>query len=130
MWSSLASLLFGRIRLPPGCLFQAHGFEKNLRRVQAACDAGIHADRSVIAPGLGFAKTPEHSWTISRDLDELTCFGLPGMVGVSRKRMLAELRQRHPCPRCPQDTSGSGHAEPLGPTSKRDADRHRALSSR
>ncbi|WP_329252739.1 dihydropteroate synthase [Actinoallomurus sp. NBC_01490] len=61
------------------------------QRVQAACDAGIHPDRIVIDPGLGFAKTPEHNWTILRDLDELTCFGLPVMVGVSRKRMLAEL---------------------------------------
>jgi len=65
------------------------------QRVRAASDAGIHTDRIVIDPGLGFAKTPEHSWTILRHLDDLRCFGLPVMVGASRKRMLADLLPRH-----------------------------------
>jgi dihydropteroate synthase len=63
--------------------------------VRAARDAGIQADRIVIDPGLGFAKTPEHSWAILRHLDALTDFDLPVMIGISRKRMLAELVPRH-----------------------------------
>lgn len=60
-------------------------------RVAAAKAAGISADRLLIDPGLGFAKTVEHNWTLLRHLDDLGRLGLPILVGTSRKRFLGEL---------------------------------------
>jgi dihydropteroate synthase len=60
-------------------------------RVSAARAAGIDPDRLVIDPGLGFAKTGEHNWTLLRNLDQLARLGQPILVGASRKRFLGEL---------------------------------------
>ena len=60
-------------------------------RVAAARAAGIDPDRLVIDPGLGFAKTAEHNWTLLRHLDQLDRLGQPILVGASRKRFLGEL---------------------------------------
>lgn len=56
-----------------------------------ATDAGISAERIVLDPGLGFAKTPEQNWPILRHLDQFSSLGLPLLVGASRKRFLGEL---------------------------------------
>ncbi|HET7173142.1 MAG TPA: dihydropteroate synthase [Nocardioidaceae bacterium] len=60
-------------------------------RIQAALTAGIAPDQLAIDPGLGFAKTGEHNWTILRRLDELHTLGLPILVGPSRKAFLGAL---------------------------------------
>jgi dihydropteroate synthase len=59
--------------------------------VDAAVAAGIDAARIAIDPGLGFAKTGEHNWTLLRRLDELDGLGLPVLVGASRKTFLGTL---------------------------------------
>lgn len=59
-------------------------------RVDAALAAGIAPDRLAVDPGLGFAKTAEHNWTLLRRLDELD-LGLPVLVGSSRKSFLGTL---------------------------------------
>ncbi|MGN6251169.1 MAG: dihydropteroate synthase [Marmoricola sp.] len=59
-------------------------------RVDAAVAAGVSPDRLAIDPGLGFAKTAEHNWTLLRHLDELD-LGLPVLVGSSRKSFLGTL---------------------------------------
>ncbi len=61
------------------------------QRVVAAKGAGIRTDRLVIDPGLGFAKTVDHNWELLRHLDAFDAFGLPVLVGASRKRFLGEL---------------------------------------
>jgi dihydropteroate synthase len=58
-------------------------------RVDALVAAGIARERIVLDPGLGFAKRPEHNWTLLAHLDDLAELGLPVMVGASRKRFLA-----------------------------------------
>ncbi|MEU4603866.1 dihydropteroate synthase [Kribbella sp. NPDC023972] len=59
-------------------------------RCEAALAAGIQEDRIVLDPGLGFAKTNEHSWSVLAGLPRLLTLGFPVLVGASRKRFLAE----------------------------------------
>jgi len=60
-------------------------------RVEAANQAGISPDRIVIDPGLGFAKTAEHNWALLAHLDVLVGFGLPVLIGASRKSFLGRV---------------------------------------
>jgi dihydropteroate synthase len=62
-----------------------------LDRVDAALAAGVAADRIVIDPGLGFAKTAAHNWALVAALDEFVGTGLPVLVGASRKSFLGAL---------------------------------------
>jgi dihydropteroate synthase len=60
-------------------------------QVAAALAAGIGADRLIIDPGFGFAKTGEHNWQLLQRFDELAALGLPILAGVSRKTFLGTL---------------------------------------
>lgn len=60
-------------------------------RVDEALAAGISADRIIVDPGLGFAKTPDHNWALTRRIDEVRALGYPVLVGPSRKRYLGLL---------------------------------------
>ena len=62
-----------------------------LRQADAAMAAGVERDRIVLDPGLGFAKTAEHNWTLLARLDELVATGFPVLVGASRKSFLGRL---------------------------------------
>ncbi len=70
-------------------------------RVDAAVLAGVDPDALVLDPGLGFAKTAAHNWSLLGHLDALTELGFPVLVGASRKRFLGSLlagadgRDRH-----------------------------------
>lgn len=71
-------------------------------RARAGLAAGIPADRLVLDPGIGFAKTAEHNWALLRRLDALTELGHPLLVGVSRKRFLGQLLDDGTGPRPPK----------------------------
>jgi dihydropteroate synthase len=60
-------------------------------RADAAVGAGVDADRLVLDPGLGFAKTAAHNWALLHHLDVLLDLGFPVLVGASRKRFLGQL---------------------------------------
>jgi dihydropteroate synthase len=60
-------------------------------RVDALVAAGARADQLVVDPGLGFAKTGSHNWSLLAHLDVLLGMGLPVLVGASRKRFLGHL---------------------------------------
>ncbi|MCW2812063.1 MAG: folP [Friedmanniella sp.] len=60
-------------------------------QVRAARSAGISADRLVLDPGFGFAKTGDHNWTLLAQLPRLEDLGLPVLVGLSRKAFLGTL---------------------------------------
>lgn len=60
-------------------------------RVDAAIAAGVAADRLILDPGLGFAKTPEHNWRLSARLDQVVALGFPVLFGASRKSYLGSL---------------------------------------
>lgn len=64
------------------------------RRVRAAVDAGIVAERIAIDPGFGFGKTLEHNLALLRQLTVLKAIGRPLLVGLSRKSMLGLLTGR------------------------------------
>ncbi|WP_433648710.1 dihydropteroate synthase [Micromonospora zamorensis] len=61
------------------------------QRIDAALAAGVAADRLVIDPGLGFAKTAAHNWELSARLPELLDLGYPLLFGASRKSYLGGL---------------------------------------
>lgn len=55
-----------------------------------AVAAGVAPERVILDPGFGFDKTTEQGWQLLEGLDHLATLGHPLLVGVSRKRMLAE----------------------------------------
>jgi dihydropteroate synthase len=57
-------------------------------RIDAALDAGIHKDKLIVDPGIGFAKDAEHNWAIIDSIDRFVALGYPVLVGASRKRFL------------------------------------------
>ncbi len=61
------------------------------RQVERALAAGIHADRLILDPGIGYAKTGAHNWTLLAELERLGELGYPLVVGVSRKSFLGTL---------------------------------------
>lgn len=60
-------------------------------RVVALVKAGVHPDQIILDPGIGFSKTSEHNWEILRNLERFMLLGFPVLVGVSRKRFLADI---------------------------------------
>lgn len=62
-----------------------------LQRAQAA---GVAAERVVLDPGYGFAKKPEHSWTLLAGQRRLLDLGRPLLAGLSRKGLLGALTGR------------------------------------
>lgn len=53
---------------------------------------GVLRERILLDPGIGFGKTPEQSLTCLNRLDELgDWFGLPVLLGLSRKRMIGHV---------------------------------------
>jgi dihydropteroate synthase len=65
--------------------------EEIRRRVDSALAAGVSPDRLVVDPGLGFAKTAEHNWSLLQHLAALDGLGLPILLGSSRKSFLGTL---------------------------------------
>ncbi|MGM9760531.1 MAG: dihydropteroate synthase [Parabacteroides sp.] len=45
----------------------------------------------ILDPGFGFSKTLDQNYTLMRHLDEFKLFGLPILVGISRKSMIYKL---------------------------------------
>jgi dihydropteroate synthase len=58
------------------------------RSIEIATRAGIARDNIVLDPGVGFGKTAEQSMTAIARLAELRHFGLPILMGASRKRFI------------------------------------------
>ena len=71
--------------------------------LSAALAAGVAAEKIVIDPGFGFAKTFEHNLELLRRLPELRELGHPIMVGLSRKAMVGRLLARGGEPRAVED---------------------------
>jgi dihydropteroate synthase len=66
------------------------------RSLDIAARAGISPANIVLDPGIGFGKTPEQSMTALARLDELRVFGLPLLVGASRKRFISSVSPSEP----------------------------------
>ncbi|MTZ15602.1 dihydropteroate synthase [Pseudomonas sp. JL972] len=64
------------------------------QRMAECVAAGIKAERIVLDPGFGFAKTLEHNLSLFRHLERLHALGRPLLVGVSRKTMIGKVLGR------------------------------------
>jgi dihydropteroate synthase len=63
-------------------------------RAQCLREQGVAAERIVLDPGYGFAKTSEQNWALLRQQRALLGLGYPLLAGWSRKRALGELTGR------------------------------------
>jgi dihydropteroate synthase len=59
--------------------------------VQQLTRQGVSLDRICIDPGFGFGKTPKHNLVLLNQLESFHHFGLPILVGISRKSTLGKL---------------------------------------
>lgn len=60
-------------------------------REATAIAAGIHRERILFDPGIGFGKTVDHNLQLLRNLDQLGPAGRPLLLGVSRKSFIAKV---------------------------------------
>jgi dihydropteroate synthase len=68
-------------------------FQRSLAKAQRA---GIARDCIVLDPGIGFGKTPEQSIACIARLAKFKHFGLPLLVGASRKRFISAVTSSAP----------------------------------
>jgi len=66
------------------------------RSLEVAAKAGISSGNVVLDPGIGFGKTAEQSMTVLARLSEFRVFGLPLLVGASRKRFISTVTPSQP----------------------------------
>jgi dihydropteroate synthase len=75
------------------------------RSLEIAGRAGIAREKIVLDPGIGFGKTPEQSILCIARLSKFRRFGLPLLVGASRKRFINSVM-----PSAPDDRIGGSIA--------------------
>ncbi|NWD73480.1 dihydropteroate synthase [Pseudomonas gingeri] len=63
-------------------------------RMALCAAAGIAAERIVLDPGFGFAKTLAHNLSLFKHMEALHTLGRPLLVGVSRKSMIGQALGR------------------------------------
>jgi dihydropteroate synthase len=78
----------------PDVMADLHSFFE--RSLAIAERAGIARSNIVLDPGVGFGKTPEQSMTVIARLPELNRYGLPILVGASRKRFIDSVSPAPP----------------------------------
>jgi dihydropteroate synthase len=67
--------------------------------IELATRAGISRDAIVLDPGIGFGKTPEQSIQVIAKLDVFKRFGMPLLVGATRKRFIDSVSASEPSER-------------------------------
>ncbi len=63
-------------------------------RMEVCISVGIPAERIVLDPGFGFAKTLSHNLSLFKHMEQLHVLGRPLLVGVSRKSMIGQTLER------------------------------------
>ena len=66
------------------------------RSLGIAAKAGISTGSIMLDPGIGFGKTPEQSMTVLARVADFKEFGLPLLVGASRKRFISTVSPSEP----------------------------------
>jgi dihydropteroate synthase len=66
------------------------------RSIDIAERIGIARETIIVDPGVGFGKTPEQSMIVIAQLDRLKRFGLPILIGASRKRFISAVSAAEP----------------------------------
>jgi dihydropteroate synthase len=77
------------------------------RSLAIADRAGIPRDMIVLDPGIGFGKTPEQSIIAIARFGELKRFGLPILMGLSRKRFISHVVPSEPMQRLGGSIAGN-----------------------
>lgn len=62
--------------------------------VERAVRAGIHRDRILIDPGIGFGKTFDHNLILIRELPRFRSLGCPILIGSSNKSFIGHILNR------------------------------------
>jgi len=97
-----AGICLMHMRGEPGSMQQAPAYDDVVvavaaflrERLAAVTGAGIAAERVLLDPGIGFAKTPAHNLELLRRQPELLTLGRPLLVGWSRKSTLGSVTGR------------------------------------
>ena len=89
-------VMHNRESADPGIDIVADVIDFFSRSLEIAARAGIARECIVLDPGIGFGKTPEQSITCIAHLAEFKCFGLPLLVGASRKRFISTVTPSTP----------------------------------
>lgn len=63
-------------------------------RLAHLCAAGVKLDRTILDPGIGFAKRRLDNLRLLHRLDEFASLGRPVLLGASRKRIIGEITGR------------------------------------
>lgn len=61
------------------------------RSIKRAIQAGVRRQQLIVDPGLGFGKRAEENWILLKNLARFQLFGLPLLVGASRKSFIGEF---------------------------------------
>jgi len=77
------------------------------RSLEIAWSAGIDRDCIVLDPGIGFGKTPEQSLATIAGIRRLRDFGLPLLIGLSRKRFINAVSPSKPQDRLAGSLAGA-----------------------
>jgi dihydropteroate synthase len=77
------------------------------QRTECCVKAGLPREKILLDPGFGFGKTLAHNLQILKHLVEFQSLGHPLLVGMSRKRMIAEVLGQFPMQNVDNRLSGS-----------------------
>jgi dihydropteroate synthase len=77
------------------------------RSLEIAARAGIARENIVLDPGVGFGKTAEQSITVIARLAEFRAFGVPLLMGLSRKRFIESVSPAKPSERIGGSIAGN-----------------------
>jgi dihydropteroate synthase len=89
-------IMHNRDRADPGVDIMVDIAEFFSRSLEIAAKAGISRDHIALDPGIGFGKTQEQSIMVLARLNQFDSFGLPLLVGASRKRFIASVSPSEP----------------------------------
>lgn len=62
-----------------------------LESIEIAQKAGVHANKIVLDPGIGFAKSFQQNLFLMKNLDKIIHLGYPVLLGTSRKSMIGNV---------------------------------------
>ena len=65
-------------------------------RIDFCVEHGISKDRIIIDPGIGFGKRQSDNLIILKKISEFRCFGVPVLVGASRKSFIGKIYESSP----------------------------------
>ena len=101
-------IMLNRMSVDPAIDIVAEVTDFFRRSLDIAARAGLPRRRIVLDPGIGFGKTPEQSLICIARLDAWHEFGVPLLVGASRKRFIHSI-----APSAPMDRLGGSLAAHL-----------------